>query len=579
MKNEQFTEDQVKAEEPEHSNDNNQADNPEKEVTTEKVKDTTTPGNGEVTPDMPVTYIDIKSIITGYHPRKDLGDMEGFLASIKRDGFLSPILVRQEGDKFVPIDGIRRIKAARELGLSRILAIIKRDVGASEAAHLSYVKNSERTDFNPIEIALHLKAMQEEFDYSLRDLELMGYGSPTNILKKMKVLDLPEWVQRQMQKRKLTVAHGSALTKLRSKKEQMKMANRIIDHDLTAKRAEIQIGRYLAKGRGGKKRVKVQIPATEIPGVYIKDSRDMSELPDRSSHLIVTSPPYNVGMEYEKGVPFKEHLEMVKDVLKECNRVLVSGGIMAVNVGDNHIFRGPTGKNDQVQTQLMGHIYQSYLRRRGIFLTDTIIWKKSMPWSRRQHIFYSEDTVHTSYRILDNFELVYIFRKTGEREVPPEDIVLKSRLNMEQWKAWTPGVWEIASVKDQTEHPSIYPDELRYRLIKMFSYEGDTVLDPWLGSGTTVKVANELNRKGVGYEKEPQYKPVIMKKLGVESKKPMAEFFTNTMKENVEKTQANLGNSAAENVETTVQQDRTDAATQEAVAMEADGELKSSEPT
>ena len=163
--------------------------------------------------------------------------------------------------------------------------------------------------------------------------------------------------------------------------------------------------------------------------------------------------------------------------------------------------------------------------------------------------------------------------------MPSEEVVLQSRLTMEQWKAWIPGVWAIESVKDQTEHPSIYPDELCYRLIKMFSYEGDTVLDPWLGSGTTVKVANELNRKGVGYEKEPQYKPVIMKKLGIEPTKPMAEYFTNIMKDNVEKIQADIGTSAAENAESTVQPDRTDAASQEVSATEADGELKSTQPT
>jgi DNA modification methylase len=89
---------------------------------------------------------------------------------------------------------------------------------------------------------------------------------------------------------------------------------------------------------------------------------------------------------------------------------------------------------------------------------------------------------------------------------------------------------------DMDDHPSIYPDELVYRLIKMFSYEGDTVLDPFLGSGTTVKVARELNRDGIGYEKELQYKPVIMEKLGSlpdqavdEGSETMAEFFKRVM--------------------------------------------------
>jgi hypothetical protein len=83
-------------------------------------------------------------------------------------------------------------------------------------------------------------------------------------------------------------------------------------------------------------------------------------------------------------------------------------------------------------------------------------------------------------------------------------------------------------------HPCIWPDELAHRLIRMFTYEGDTVLDPWLGSGTTVKVAKELNRDGIGYEKLPQYKAVIMKRLGVEPETP-AEAATETMVEFAER--------------------------------------------
>lgn len=182
-----------------------------------------------------------------------------------------------------------------------------------------------------------------------------------------------------------------------------------------------------------------------------------------------------------------------------------------------------------------GHRYQSYLRKYQIFLTDVIIWQKPTAWRRkRAHTSsYTETTVHTSYRIVDNFEPVYIFRKKGEREVPSEDIVLRSRLTKEQWIAWVPSVWQIDAVKNQQEHPCVYPDELCHRLIKMFSYEGDTVLDPWLGSGTTVKVARELNREGVGYEKEPQYKAVIMKKLGIAPEKADVQSGLNRMTEHI----------------------------------------------
>jgi DNA modification methylase len=104
-------------------------------------------------------------------------------------------------------------------------------------------------------------------------------------------------------------------------------------------------------------------------------------------------------------------------------------------------------------------------------------------------------------------------------------------------------VWEIEPVRNQEGHPAVYPDELPRRLIKMYSYEGDTVLDCWLGSGTTVKVARELNREAVGYEKEPQYKAVIMRKLGIaaeESETDPVEMMRSIIKKIQESESGNL---------------------------------------
>jgi DNA modification methylase len=360
--------------------------------------------------------------------------------------------------------------------------------------------------------------MMERFGFTMRDLEIKGYGSAASISNKLKLLDLTEPVQKKIQSGELSIAHGLQLVRLPNKKEQERMAKRVIDEDLSAKRTERQIGRYLSKGKQKDERPPAQIPDTDIPGVYIKDSRDMRELPDESVHLIVSSPPYGVGMEYEKGVTFDEHIEIIQGVLKECARVLVKGGIMGLNVGDIHCFKARDGKKEPSQVEMMGHRYQTWLRRYGIFLTDVIIWLKRMPsWTKRPDIHFT-DVAHTAYKLLPNFEPVYIFRKKGEREVPDEDVVLKSRLTKEEWVAWTPSVWNIKPVQNMEGHPSIYPDELCLRLIKMFSYEGDTVLDPWLGSGTTIKVARELNRVGIGYEKEAQYKEVIMRRLGISSK-------------------------------------------------------------
>jgi modification methylase len=482
---------------------------------------------------MKIENLPVNSLVVKYHPRNTLGDIESLQGSIKRDGLQEPLMVYDVGDnQYAVIDGVRRLAAIQEFGWQNVPCLIYKGMDASDAAHISYVKNTERNSLNPVEIALHLKAMIDEFGYNQRELELKGYGSPAKISGQLKLLDLPESIQKQIQDSELTAAHGLAIVKLPTKKEQENMAKQIKDFDLSAKKTEIRISRYLDKGKKKVEKIKEMTPSPDIPGVYFKDSRDMSELPDKSVHLIVSSPPYGVGMEYEKGVTYDEHLEMLNAVMDECGRVLIPGGVMALNVGDIYNFRGSKGKNDYSQIQLMGHKYQSFLRKHRIYLKSHIIWKKTMAWTKRPEIFFDEDTNHTSYKILDTFEPVYIFRKEGKREIPSEDVVLRSKLTKEQWKAWVPSIWEITPVKNMEGHPSIYPDELVSRLIKMYSYEGDMVLDPFLGSGTTVKVARELHRDGIGYEREIQYKPVIMKKLGlvpepaiVKTAGTMAEYF------------------------------------------------------
>ena len=464
-----------------------------------------------------VKEVGLEQLEVQYHPRKDLGDIEKLQGSIKRDGLQEPLLVYEAGEgRFAIIDGCRRFKAVQELGWKAVPCLIKKNIKPAEAAHLSYVRNTEREGFNPIEIACHMKAMRDTFGFSLRDLELKGYGTPPSIANKIKLLELPEAVQSKIRKGELTIAHGLSILRLSNQKEMERMAKRIVEFEFSAKRADLQIDNYLAKGKKKEAKAVAPVPETDIPGVYIKDARDMSELPEKSVHLVVTSPPYYVGMEFEKGMTYAEHWENINAVMDECARVLAPGGIMALNVGDIHNFRGVKGNNDFTQIQLVGHKYQGFLRKHQVHLTDLIVWVKSgNAFGREIFKAFSEKTPHTGYRIIINHDPIYIFRKKGEREIPAEDVVLRSRLSKADWSAWAAGIWKIERVRKSEGHPSIYPEELVSRLVKMFSYEGDTVLDPFLGSGTTVKVARELNREAIGYERESQYKAVIMEKLGI----------------------------------------------------------------
>jgi ParB/RepB/Spo0J family partition protein len=498
-----------------------------KEENMEKAKESE--GKGNDTPEMELKLIDINSItVPKHHPRIDPGDISDLQGSIRRDGMQEPLFVYVTEQGYLAIiDGSRRLKAAKEMGFQQVSCLIKKGLSEADAVHLSYVKNFERKTLSAIEIARHIKTMQKDFGYTLSDLELKGYGSQSSIGNKLKLLDLPDKIQAQIQDGTFTAAHGQALVKLPTREEQARMAKRIVDFDMTVKKADAQITRYLSKKRKSKKDKPIGIQSGDLQGVYFKDARDMSELPDKSVHLIVSSPPYFVGMEFEVGMTFKEHLENVEAVIKECARVIVQGGVIALNVADITNFKGNNDQSDS-QIKLMAHFYQSCLKKHKIYLTDQIIWAKRIAWSKLSDSSksYKEDTVHTSYSIYPTWEPIYIYRAKGERELPSEEIILKSKLTREQWMSYVNGVWKIEPVRNTDGHPCMYPDELVNRLVRMFSYVGDTVLDPFLGSGTTVKVARDLERMGIGYERELKYKPVIMKKLGLNPDEAVADATT-----------------------------------------------------
>lgn len=469
------------------------------------------------------------------HPRKYLGKTEDLLKSIQKNGLQEPLMVcpAENGKGFMVIDGTRRLTALLELGWKSIPCIVREQMNLAQVTHVAFVKNDERNSFNPIEIALHLRTMQERFRYSLRDLETMGYGTPPNISQKIKLLDLPKKVQELICDNHLTKAHGTEILRLDNPKYQERMAKQAMDYDWSAKRLKNVIHSFIKKGKALPKE-RVAVPAGEIPHVYFKDARDMSELAEESVHLVVTSPPYCVGMEYEKGISYPEQLKNMEEVSAELSRVLEPGGIIALNVDDIYHYKGEQGNNDFSQIKLVGHDYQDIFRRHKIYLTDIITWVKTIhAQSGDISKAWSDKTPHTGYRIHNNHEPIYIFRKKGERSVPSEEAALDSRITKQEWDQWGSGVWMINRLRKMEGHPSIFPDELVNRIIRMFSYVGDTVLDPFLGSGTTVKVARELNRHGVGYEREMQYKSVIMKKLGITEEAPVAESMAGYVKQSM----------------------------------------------
>jgi len=450
------------------------------------------------------------------HPRLKSGNLESLISSIRHDGLMTPIsAAKVSDDKYHVFEGWRRVEALKAMGQTEVACIVYENLKDADTAHKSYVLNMERNQLNEIEIAQHIKKMKDDFGYSYRDLEIMGYGSSANISKQVKLLDLPKDVQGKIISGSLSKAHGAELLKLGDLKKMTRMAKRAYDHEWSANQLQNAIRRHLTPKEPRKSVDKKDLPAQVIPGVYFKDAKEMSELPDESVGCIFTSPPYFVGMEYETGYSFEEHLENIKAVMEECARVTVPGGVIALNVDDIHDFKSKRGNDKSAHIQLMIHKYQTFLKKHGVFLEDKIVWVKDQtPHSKDMSKAFSADIVHSTYRHIKRHDFVYIFRKKGERVAPSEEASFASALTKEEWSRYIPSVWTIPAVWKNEGHPTVFPEELARRVIKMYSFFGERVLDPFLGSGTTIKVARELGREGIGYEREEElYRDVIAAKL------------------------------------------------------------------
>lgn len=446
------------------------------------------------------------------HPRQESGNPETLVLSLQTDGLLTPVSVmkKEDDENLYVIDGWRRVQILKDLGEKSISCIVSEGYAADKAAHQSYVLNTERNQLNEIDIALHIKNMRDNFGYNFADLELKGYGSPAQLSKKVKILELPEEVQKQIVKGELTVAHGLKLLELETDTERKNMAKRAVDQEWSAKATDRAITSYKERIHKVKESPEgVRKSAENLSGahIYYQDSKDMSALADGSVDLIFTSPPCFAGMGYEN-YTFNAHLNNIEAVMTESARVLAKGGIIALNITDIHNFKGERGNNKEAHVELMAHRYQAFLKKHGVILEDQIIWvKEDRSKAERDDTASGRDKIQTQH------EFIHIFRKNGERKLPSEEAASESTLTEDEKGQYFQSVWNIPPVRKMEGHPAISPDELALRIIKMYSFKGDTVLDPFLGSGTTVKVAQELGRQSIGYEREEKYMAIIEKKI------------------------------------------------------------------
>jgi len=243
----------------------------------------------------------------------------------------------------------------------------------------------------------------------------------------------------------------------------------------------------------------------------------MKEIPDESVHLMVTSPPYfNAPFDY-KGVfeNYEQYLEILNKVAQEVFRVLKEGRIAVINIDDMLI----NGKKFPIVADAT-KIFQSA----GFRYRDRIIWKKPDGYlriSRRSGVLLQNP--YPMYFYPDNLlESILIFQKGkfDYRSIPNE-VKKTSKIDITEFlnNKWYMSLWEITNILPGSElekEIAAFPDELPYRIIKLFSYVGETVLDPFVGSGTTMKVARELGRNSIGIEIKKSLIPIIKKKLGFE---------------------------------------------------------------
>ena len=260
--------------------------------------------------------------------------------------------------------------------------------------------------------------------------------------------------------------------------------------------------------------------------IIIGDSRSMIELADESVHLVVTSPPYWQLKDYGNGSQigfdhsYEEYINNLNLVWNECNRVLHKGCRLCVNIGDQFARSVYYGRYKviPIRTEII-----KFCETVGFDYMGAVIWQKVTTCNTTGGATIMGSFPYPRNGILKiDYEFILIFKKQGISPTVSDAVKEKSKMTTEEWNEFFAGHWNIPGEK-QDKHLAVFPEEIPRRLIRMFTFVGDTVLDPFLGSGTTSLVARKNERNSVGYEVNPDFLPVIKEKLGIEHRKLFEE--------------------------------------------------------
>jgi site-specific DNA-methyltransferase (adenine-specific) len=249
------------------------------------------------------------------------------------------------------------------------------------------------------------------------------------------------------------------------------------------------------------------------------DSRQMNLLPDHSVHLVITSPPYwqlkDYGSERQIGFhdSYEEYINNLNLVWSECDRVLHPGCRLCINIGDQFARSVYYGRYKviPIRTEIT-----RFCEAIGLDYMGAVIWQKVTTTNTTGGATIMGSFPYPRNGILKlDYEFILIFKKQGTAPKPTPEQKERSAMTKEEWNAYFAGHWNFAGAK-QDGHIAMFPEELPSRLIKMFAFSGDTVLDPFMGSGTTLLAAKNLGRNSVGYEINPEFIDIAKVKLNAQ---------------------------------------------------------------
>lgn len=248
------------------------------------------------------------------------------------------------------------------------------------------------------------------------------------------------------------------------------------------------------------------------------DSRQMNCLADKSIHLVITSPPYwqlkDYGTENQIGYheSYESYINNLNLAWKECHRVLHPGCRLCINIGDQFARAVYYGRYKviPIRTEII-----KFCETLGFDYMGAVIWQKVTTCNTTGGATIMGSFPYPRNGILKlDYEFILLFKKQGVSPAPTKEQKEHSIITKEDWNTFFSGHWYFAGAK-QDGHIAMFPEELPARLIKMFSFACETVLDPFLGSGTTALAARNVGRSSVGYEINSAFLPIIKNKLNV----------------------------------------------------------------